>query len=50
MKSYNEQVTQYNAALRGYTACMDTYVANAQADMDAIRSKVNQSVEQAKTP
>jgi hypothetical protein len=50
VKDYNKQIAQYNAALQNYTACMNAYVANGQADIDAIRSKVNQSVEQGKIP
>ena len=50
VKEYNKQIAQYNAALQDYTACMNAYVANGQADMDAIRAKVNQSVEQGKNP
>ncbi len=50
VRDYNKQVAQYNAALQDYTVCMNAYVANAQADMDAIRAKVNQSVEQGKAP
>ena len=44
IKKYNEQVAQYNVALHDYTGCMNDYVANAQADMDMIRLKVNQAV------
>ena len=50
VKDYNKQIAQYNAALQDYTACMNAYVANGQADMDAIRNKVNQAVEQGKIP
>jgi hypothetical protein len=50
VKDYNKQIAQYNAALQDYTACMNAYVANGQADMDTIRNKVNQSVEQGKIP
>ena len=50
VKDYNKQVAQYNAALQDYTVCMNAYVANAQADMDAIRNRVNQAVEQGKIP
>jgi hypothetical protein len=50
VKEYNQQVAQYNAALHDYTACMEAYVANGQADLDAIRSRVNQAVEQGKLP
>ncbi len=50
VRDYNKQVAQYNVALQDYTVCMNAYVANAQADMDAIRAKVNQSVEQGKAP
>ena len=50
VKEYNKQIAQYKAALQDYTACMNLYVANGQADMDVIRSKVNQSVEQGKIP
>lgn len=50
VKDYNKQIAQYNAALQDYTACMNAYVANGQADMDAIRAKVNQSVEQGRIP
>jgi hypothetical protein len=50
VKDYNERVAQYNGALHDYTACMGTYVANGQADIDAIRNKINQSVELGKVP
>jgi hypothetical protein len=50
VKEYNKQISRYNAALQDYTACMNAYVANGQADMDAIRTKVNQSVEQGRIP
>jgi hypothetical protein len=50
VKDYNESVARYNTALRDYTACMNAYVANGQADIDMIRGKVNQSVEQARIP
>ncbi len=50
VKDYNERVAQYNAALHDYTACMNAYVANGQADIDAIRNKINQAVEQGKVP
>jgi hypothetical protein len=49
-KDYNKQVDQYNAALQDYTACMNAYVDNAQADMTAIKEKVNKAVEQGKVP
>ena len=29
---------------------MNAYVANGQADMDAIRTKINEAVEQGKVP
>ena len=47
---YNERVAAYNAALAAYTACMNAYVDNAQADMNAIRDKVNQAVSAGKAP
>jgi hypothetical protein len=50
VKDYNERVAQYNAALHDYTACMNAYVANGQADMDAIRTRINEAVEQGKVP
>ena len=50
VKAYNEQVSAYNAALATYTRCMDAYVDNAQADMSAIRDKVNQAVAAGKVP
>ena len=49
-KDYNKQVDQYNVALQDYTACMNAYVDNGQADMNAIRDKVNKAVEQGKVP
>lgn len=45
---HNEQIGQYNTALHDYTACMSDYVANAQADMNIIRDKVNKAVAQGK--
>ena len=49
-KDYNKQVAAYNTALHDYTGCMRDYVANAQADMDAIRDKVNKAVLAAQAP
>jgi hypothetical protein len=49
-KDYNKQVDHYNAALQAYTVCMNAYVDNGQADMNAIRDKVNKAVEQGKVP
>jgi hypothetical protein len=49
-KDYNKQVDQYNVALQNYTVCMNAYVDNAQADMNAIKDKVNKAVEQGKVP
>ncbi|HXR95846.1 MAG TPA: hypothetical protein VN718_08205 [Rhizomicrobium sp.] len=50
IKQHNEQVVQYNKTLHDHTACMNDYVANAQADMDAIRDKVNKAVAAAQSP
>lgn len=50
VKDYNKQVADYNAALQTYTACMNAYVDNGQADMNAIRDKVNKAVAQGKVP
>lgn len=50
VKGYNERVAQYNLALAAYTRCMDAYVDNAQADMNAIRDRVNQAVSAGKVP
>jgi hypothetical protein len=44
IKQHNEQVTQYNASLHQATACLDDYVANAQADMNLIRDRANEAV------
>jgi hypothetical protein len=50
VKAYNEQVAAYNIALGAYTQCMNAYVDNAQADMNAIRDKVNLAVAAGKVP
>ena len=50
VKRYNEGVAAYNTALAAYTACMNAYVDNAQADMNAIRDKVNQATAAGKEP
>ena len=50
VKSYNERVAAYNVALGAYTRCMNAYVDNAQADINAIRDKVNQAVTAGKAP
>ncbi|HEY2835953.1 MAG TPA: hypothetical protein VGI89_05225 [Rhizomicrobium sp.] len=50
VKGYNERVGAYNATFAAYTRCMDAYVDNAQADMNAIRDKVNQAVTAGKAP
>jgi len=44
IKQHNDQVTRYNTALHDHTACMNDYVANAQADMNLIRDKANKAV------
>jgi hypothetical protein len=49
IRQHNDQIVQYNTALHDYTNCMNDYVANAQADMDAIRVKVNKAVADGKT-
>jgi hypothetical protein len=43
IKQHNDQVVRYNAAQHDYTACMNDYVANAQADMNLIRDKANKA-------
>jgi hypothetical protein len=43
IKQHNDQVTRYNTALHDQTACMNDYVANAQADMNLIRDKANKA-------
>ena len=50
VKGYNKQIAAYNAALAAYTVCMNVYVDNGQADMNAIRDKVNQAVAAGKIP
>ena len=50
VKDYNKQIAAYNAALAAYTVCMNVYVDNGQADMNAIRDKVNQAVAAGKIP
>ena len=50
VKGYNERVAAYNVALGAYTRCMNAYVDNAQADMNAIRDKVNQAVTASPAP
>ncbi len=50
VKQYNQQIAQHNADLHRYTDCMNDYVANAQADMDMIRVKVNKAVTDGKVP
>jgi hypothetical protein len=44
IQEHNAQIAEYNIALHDYVGCMNAYVANAQADMDLIRDKVNKSV------
>jgi hypothetical protein len=46
IKQHNDQVARYNTALHDHTACMNDYVANAQADMNLIRDKANKAAEQ----
>jgi hypothetical protein len=43
-KDYNAQIAKYNV----YARCMNAYIANAQADMDVIRDKVNKAVADSK--
>lgn len=44
-KDYNAQIAKYNA----YASCLNAYTANAQADMDLIRDRVNKAVADSKT-
>jgi len=44
-KDYNAQIAKYNV----YVSCLNAYSANAQADMDLIRDKVNKAVAENKT-
>jgi hypothetical protein len=44
IKQHNDAVARYNTMLHDYTACMNDYVANAQADMNLIRDKANKAV------
>jgi hypothetical protein len=50
VRTYNEQIAAYNVALAAYTRCLNAYVDNAQADMNAIRDKVNQAVTTSQAP
>jgi hypothetical protein len=43
IRQHNEAVSRYNTMLHDYTACMNDYVANAQADMNLIRDKANKA-------
>ena len=50
IKQHNDAVTRYNTMLHAYEACMNDYVANAQADINFIRDKVNKAVADGKAP
>jgi hypothetical protein len=41
---YNERLARYNAAQLAYHACINAYVANAQLDLNLIRSKSGKPV------
>jgi hypothetical protein len=41
---YNERLARYNAAQLAYHACINAYVANAQLDLNQIRSKAGKPV------
>jgi hypothetical protein len=43
-REYNTQIAKFNV----YAKCMNAYTANAQADMDLIRDKVNKAVADSK--
>jgi len=52
--NYNKQVEAYNAAMRAYneqaaayTNCINTYIANGNADMGRIRAALDAAVAQA---
>jgi hypothetical protein len=41
---YNEKLARYNAAQLAYHACINAYIANAQLDLNMIRSKSSKPV------
>jgi hypothetical protein len=54
---YNKQVDAYNAAMRTYNeqtaafgACINSYIANGNADMQRIRAALDAAVASAKAP
>ena len=40
---YNQKLAQYNAEELAYHTCINAYVANAQVDLDMVRSKAGKS-------
>lgn len=43
VNGYNQKIAEYNAAQLAYAACINAYAANAQADLDLIRSKASKN-------
>ena len=44
---YNALLATYNRAVHDYVVCVNTYVRNADSDMDLIRKKSRDAVEEA---
>lgn len=47
VRSYNAQVDQYNDQLKRYSTCIDDYIENASNDIQTIKQKVNDAVNEA---
>lgn len=45
--SYNSQVDDYNSQLRQYSNCVDEYIENATNDIERIKEKAQEAIDEA---
>ena len=46
VEAYNQRVDQYNMQVRSFSECINAYVERTEKDMQRIREKANQAIEE----
>lgn len=46
VEAYNRRVDAYNTQMRSFSECIDAYVSAADKDMQRIRDKANEAIEE----
>lgn len=50
LDSYNRKVTDYNEKLASYQSCIETYIKNAEDDIELIQSKIQKAKQESGFP